>query len=70
MEEKTTRDIGKSLPQQRGKEHEVVIMYQHKVAFLVYASHCLEEEFIGVHICLQEMMRQKGVSVTGTKLLP
>lgn len=52
MKEETTRNVGKSLPQESRQKHKVVIMHEHDVPFLVDASDSLQEQLVCVRIRL------------------
>lgn len=57
MKKEAARDVGKSLPQQSGKEHEIVVVNQNEVSLFVHASNHLQELFVGVRVCLAHMAR-------------
>lgn len=52
MQEEAARDVGKPLPQQGRQKHQVVVMHQHDISFLVDACHRLQEELVCVSIRL------------------
>lgn len=54
VEEEPTRDIGKSLPQESRQEHEIVVVHQHYVPFLVDARYCLQKELVRMRIRLRQ----------------
>lgn len=53
MQEEAARDVGKPLPQQGRQKHQVVIMHEHNISFLVDACYRFQEKLVRVSISLQ-----------------
>lgn len=57
MKKEAARDVRKSLPQQSGKQHKIVVVNQNDVSLFVHASNHLQELFVGVGVCLEHMAK-------------